>query len=86
MPSSLFSLGHLLLAMQTIVKCRCETPLGENKFSFANDYQLEMTSELGLWICVHFFQLRAPTTWVLTHAGSVHAALVSVRSYMCLSC
>ena len=57
-----------------------ENPLKETNFSVVSDYRLDIESGLGRGLHLPFpFSCR-------THAGPVHAATVSVRSHMELSC
>lgn len=54
---SFFFVGHLLLGMCLSLRLACfpnKIHLDKTKFSFADGYQLEITSGLGARACVHF--------------------------------
>lgn len=42
-----------------------ETPLEKVTFSFASCYLLKVTSELGMGLCIHVFQLEDPLRYIL---------------------
>lgn len=51
-------------------------------FLIANRCQLQRASDFGVWACVHysFSMLGCPLAW--TYAGLIHAATVSMNSYV----
>ena len=59
-----------------------KTSVEEAKLSFADSYQLEFILGLGMREHVSTFPFQSRMGPIQTHAGSVHAALISAMSYV----